>query len=77
VLNRVRLLVRSLLRRRKLEEEMQEGMEAHLARATERLVARGMDPESARRAARLEFGARDSRPWPRGFPRGARRGSIP
>ena len=48
--------IRSLLSRRRLEREMQEEMAAHLARSTERLVARGLSPEEARREALREFG---------------------
>ena len=59
MLTRLRLLLRSLFLRDRLEGEMREEMEAHLARSTERLIARGMPPDEARRAARLEFGNRD------------------
>jgi predicted permease len=59
VLNRLRQLLRSLFLRRRQEEEMRAEMDAHVARATERLIARNMDPESAQRAARREFGNRD------------------
>jgi predicted permease len=58
VLTRLRLLLRSLFLRRRLEEEMREELDAHLGRARERLTRRGMDPESARRAALREFGNR-------------------
>jgi len=47
---------RSVLLRRRLEREMQEEMAGHLERATARLVARGMSPAAARRAAEREFG---------------------
>jgi hypothetical protein len=55
-LRRVRVWLRSLLLRRRLEREMQEEMGQHLERATARRVARGLPPEEARRAALREFG---------------------
>jgi hypothetical protein len=48
--------LRSVLLRRRLEREMQEEMRAHLERSRERLEARGLSSEQARRAARREFG---------------------
>jgi predicted permease len=48
--------LRDLLRRRRLERDMQEEMRQHLERATERFEARGLSPEEARRAALREFG---------------------
>jgi predicted permease len=67
---RYRVAVRALVRRRTLEHDMQAEMSQHLARATERYVARGLSPSDARDAARREFGniglhqenARDTRP---------------
>jgi predicted permease len=56
VLTRARLWVRSIVLRRRLEREMQEEMAGHLEQATERLMARGLDPEEARREALREFG---------------------
>jgi putative ABC transport system permease protein len=56
MLNRVRLWLRVVLLRGRLEREMQEEMSAHLALATERLLARGLSEEEASRAARREFG---------------------
>jgi predicted permease len=56
---RIRALLmhaRSVLLRRRLEREMQEEMAEHLERPTTRLVARGMSPAAARRAAEREFG---------------------
>ena len=47
---------RSLFLHRRLEREMQKEMSQHLELATERLLARGMSPEEARRAALREFG---------------------
>lgn len=48
--------LRATLGRRAAEREMHEEMSAHLARAAQRFVARGMPPESAELAARREFG---------------------
>ena len=50
------LRLRAVVARRALERDMQEEMRAHLERATERLMARGMSPADARSAARREFG---------------------
>ena len=69
MLHRVRLRLRSILMRRRLEREMQEEMAEHIDRSTARLVARGLSAEEARREALREFGnvaflqeqARDSR----------------
>jgi predicted permease len=55
-LTRVRLRLRAILGRRRLEREMQAEMHEHLERATARLVAGGLAPEDARLAARREFG---------------------
>ena len=51
-----RLRLRAIVRRRALERDMQEEMREHLARATERLMARGMSERDARLAAKKEFG---------------------
>src|SRR5262245_21002722 len=56
MLRRALLWLRSVLLRRRLEREMQEEMRAHLERSTERLEARGLSSDEARRAARREFG---------------------
>ena len=56
MLTRIRLWLRSLLFRRRLESDMQQEMAAHLDRATERLVARGLSPRDARHLANREFG---------------------
>jgi predicted permease len=48
--------LRAVLRPRSLNDDMQAEMREHLDRATERLIARGMSPESARLEARREFG---------------------
>src|SRR5687768_8104592 len=50
------LWLRTVLLRRRLDREMRDEMETHLQRATERLMARGMTREEARRAAHREFG---------------------
>jgi predicted permease len=60
MLKRLRLWLRTVFLRRRLEREMQEEMALHLERATERLLARGMTEAEARRAARREFGNLDS-----------------
>jgi len=56
MLTRARLWLRSVVLRRRLEREMQEEMAAHLERAAERLMARGLSADEARRQARREFG---------------------
>lgn len=48
--------LRSVVFRRRLERDMREEMDAHIERATERLMARGMTEPDARRAAEREFG---------------------
>jgi predicted permease len=53
---RVARWLRAVLLRGRLEREMQEEMAGHLDRATERLVARGLAPDDARREALREFG---------------------
>lgn len=54
--HRVRGWLRSLLSRNAVEREMTVEMQAHLDRATERLMARGMSPIDARMQARRDFG---------------------
>lgn len=56
MLNRVRLWIRSVVLRRRIEREMQEEMAQHLERATQRLMARGLSADEAAREARREFG---------------------
>ena len=53
---RVTRRLRALLLRRRLDREMQAEMAEHLHRSTERLIARGLSPDDARREARREFG---------------------
>jgi predicted permease len=50
------LKLRSIFRRRALDDDMQAEMRHHIERTTERLVARGMSTADARLAARNEFG---------------------
>jgi predicted permease len=56
MLQRLHLWLRVLLAPGSLEREMDEEMAAHMDRATERYLARGLPPDAARRAARQEFG---------------------
>jgi len=56
MLARLRGWMRSIARRGTIEREMHEEMQAHLDRATARLMARGLSPDAARAAARREFG---------------------
>lgn len=49
-------LLRSLFLRRRLEREMQDELTHHLDQTTERLMARGMSHDDARREAMREFG---------------------
>jgi predicted permease len=51
-----RLRLRAIAARRALERDMQEEMAAHIERATERYVARGLAFADARREATREFG---------------------
>ena len=48
--------LRSIFRRRTIENEMRGEMQTHLDRATERLMSRGMTETEARYAAQREFG---------------------
>jgi predicted permease len=50
------LRARSLLRRERLDDELNEEIQFHLDRQAEEYVARGMAPEEARRAARRALG---------------------
>src|SRR5215216_4051632 len=54
--DRVRLWIRSVVMRRRLEREMQAEMAEHLERSTARLMARGLPAAEARYAAAREFG---------------------
>src|SRR5262245_17747994 len=53
---RALLRLRAILFRRALDDDMHAEMRQHLERATQRNVARGMNPAEARLAARQEFG---------------------
>ena len=56
MLNRLRLWLRSLVYGGRIDREMREEMDSHLARAAETWQARGLTPAEARLAARREFG---------------------
>lgn len=56
MITRALLWIRSVLFRRRLEDEMRSEMAQHLERATARLEARGLAREDARREALHEFG---------------------
>ncbi len=53
----LRLKVRSLLRRGRVEDELDDELRDHLEREAQALVAGGMDPEEARWAARRALGS--------------------
>ena len=50
---------RNLFRGRRVEEEMNEEIRFHLARAVEKNVSRGMSRSQAERAARIAFGGEE------------------
>src|SRR5215475_2324301 len=56
MLNKLRLRVRALFFKAKLEEELDEEVRFHLERETQENIARGMSPEEARGAALRSFG---------------------
>ncbi|MQA88697.1 MAG: FtsX-like permease family protein [Gemmatimonas sp.] len=56
MIRRVLLGLRSFALRGRIEREMQDEMREHLERATEQLMARGLDRGAARREALREFG---------------------
>jgi predicted permease len=56
IIGRARMWMRAAASRRRLEGEMHEEMNAHLAQAAERFMARGMSESEARQAAQREFG---------------------
>ncbi|HTL69176.1 MAG TPA: FtsX-like permease family protein [Lacunisphaera sp.] len=70
---RVRFYLRSLVSRRKLDDQLTEEVRTHVEMATEANVAKGMPPDEARYAALREFGnvaavqerARDEHGWVR------------
>ena len=51
--------MRRLWRRRQLEHELDKELRFHLERQVEDLVAKGVDPQQARRQAKLTFGGAD------------------
>jgi macrolide transport system ATP-binding/permease protein len=56
MLNKLRLRLRALFFRSRLEEELDEEVRFHLEREIEENIARGMSPEEARMAALRSFG---------------------
>ena len=56
MITRPLLWLRSVFLRSRLEREMQMEMAGHIERSIERLIARGLPPEAARREAIREFG---------------------
>lgn len=56
VIHWLRLWVRALLRRERIEADLEREMRFHVERETEFNIARGMDPHEARRAALISFG---------------------
>jgi predicted permease len=57
----VRLRLRSLLRRDRVEHELDEELRFHIDERARELAARGLDPEEARRAALKGFGGLEQR----------------
>jgi len=55
------LRLRSLLSRRRMDEELDEELRYHVDRKTEEYIAKGMAPPEARRAALLEMGGVEKR----------------
>jgi predicted permease len=56
MLRPVRVFLRRLFRRDRFERELTDELQFHLETRAEDLVRRGLDPDEARRRARLEFG---------------------
>jgi len=56
MLNKLRLRLRALLFKSKMEEELDEEVRFHLEREIEENIIRGMTPEEARSAAMRSFG---------------------
>jgi predicted permease len=54
--SRIRAALRALLKRREVENELDEEMRFHIEMETRKLAARGLPPEKARREALLAFG---------------------
>jgi hypothetical protein len=55
------LRLRSLLRRRRADQELDDELRDHLERKAEEYVAKGLSPEQARRQALLEMGGTEKR----------------
>ena len=56
MLSGLRVRLRALFRKAEVERELDEELRFHLEKETEQNLARGMDPEEARRAALVSFG---------------------
>ncbi|HET7214961.1 MAG TPA: ABC transporter permease, partial [Terriglobia bacterium] len=59
MLNRIKILgqrIHGLFSRRRLDKEFQQELDAHLEMLTEENLCRGLSPEDARRAARVQLG---------------------
>src|SRR5688572_8243113 len=52
----IRHRVRAIVRRRTVERELNDELQFHIEKETEKLLAAGIDPSEARRRARLAFG---------------------
>jgi putative ABC transport system permease protein len=59
VLDSLRYALRSLLRRARVERELEEEIAGHVKRETQKNIDRGMPPTEARRVALLAFGGRE------------------
>src|SRR5918993_107814 len=53
----LRLRLRALFRRRRVEQDLHDELAFHVERETEALIARGLAPERARAAALARFGS--------------------
>ncbi|MBZ5600805.1 MAG: ABC transporter permease [Acidobacteriia bacterium] len=60
MIRRLGLLFRSLFQRRRLEQDLDEELRSSFDMIVERFIARGVQPEEARRAARIEFEGLDA-----------------
>src|ERR687887_983688 len=58
---RLRLRLRSLIRRSRVEAEIDEELRYHVERQVDELIARGMDPTQARYAALRDMGGIERR----------------
>ncbi len=56
MLDRLNSLLHGLLRRRRVEQNMEQELRSHIELYSEDLIAEGLSPEEARRRARVEFG---------------------